>query len=221
MRAMAGQGTAGRSELARRALDGYEHGPDAPQRATAEAWARADGADVVVVVEGISDQIAVETAAASRGRSLAADGVVVVPIGGAHAVHGFLGRLRTPARLACLCDEREQGIFRDALTAVEHLGLFVCVEDLEDELIRAVGVGGVEALLESQGDLGSFRSLQHQPAWRDREVDAQLRRFLGSAARRKLRYARLLTQEAVRRDTLPRPLDALLSVALRPAPSPS
>src|SRR6478735_8518821 len=77
MRAMAGQGTAGRSELARRALDGYEHGPDAPQRATAEAWARADGADVVVVVEGISDQIAVETAAASRGRSLAADGVVV------------------------------------------------------------------------------------------------------------------------------------------------
>ncbi len=79
---------------------------------------------------------------------------------------------------------------------MEHLGFYVCVNDLEDELIRAVGTAGVEELFDSQGDLGSFRSLQSQPAWRGREPEAQMRRFLGSGSRRKLRYARLLVEEA-------------------------
>lgn len=39
---------------------------------------------------------------------------------------------------------------------------------------------------------------------------AQLRRFLGAGGRRKLRYARLLT-EAVSEDRIPRPLAALLT----------
>lgn len=207
-----------------RTLEGYASGPDAPQRATAEAWARVDHADVVVIVEGISDQIAVETAAEGRGRLLDENGVVVVPIGGAHAIRGFLralGRLGTPSRVACLCDRREEAICRDALAVVEHLGLFVCVDDLEDELIRAVGVARVQSLLESEGDLRSFRSLQNQPAWRGRELDAQLRRFLGSGARRKLRYARLLTREAVRRDAVPQPIDALLAAVLARRVSPT
>jgi hypothetical protein len=38
-----------------------------------------------------------------------------------------------------------------------------------------------------------------------------MRRFLGSGARRKLRYARLLVEAAVDLDRLPRPLDALLT----------
>jgi hypothetical protein len=38
-----------------------------------------------------------------------------------------------------------------------------------------------------------------------------MRRFLGSGARRKLRYARLLVEAAVDRDTVPRPLDALVT----------
>jgi hypothetical protein len=94
---------------------------------------------------------------------------------------------------------------------MEHLGFYVCVNDLEDELIRAVGTAGVEALFESQGDLRSFRSFQSQPAWRGREPEAQMWRFLRSSSRRNLRYARLLVEAAVGRDTLPRPLDALLT----------
>ena len=35
---------------------------------------------------------------------------------------------------------------------MERLGFYVCVEDLEDELIRAIGAAGVEALIDSQGD---------------------------------------------------------------------
>jgi len=214
-----------RRELARRALDGYVSGQGASTRATAHALAKVDNAVAVVLVEGLSDQIALETTAVSRGRDLEAERVVVVPIGGAHAIGRFLmrlGPLGAGMRLAGLYDLREEEIFRRALVVahvgsprtradMEHLGFYVCVNDLEDELIRAVGAAGVEALFDSQGDLGSFRSLQSQPAWRGREPEAQMRRFLGSGSRRKLRYARLLVEVAVGRDTLPRPLDALLT----------
>lgn len=214
-----------RRELARRALDGYVSGPAAPIRATASALAKVDSAVAVVLVEGISDQIALETAAVCRGRDFEVERVVIVPIGGAHAIGRFLARfgpLRTPVRLAGLCDVHEAEIFRRGLVTanvgspctqadLEDLGFYVCVDDLEDELIRAVGTDGVEALFDSQGDLGSFRSLQSQPAWRGREPEEQMRRFLGSGSRRKLRYARLLVEAAVGRDALPRPLDALLT----------
>jgi hypothetical protein len=214
-----------RRELARRALDGYESGPAAPTRATVRALGKVDRAAVVVLVEGISDQIALETAAVCRGRDLEAERVVIVPIGGAHAIGRFLngfGSLGTRTRLAGLCDLHEAEIFRRALATanvgsprtradLENLGFYVCVEDLEDELIRVVGTAAVEALLDSQGDLGSFRSLQNQPAWRGREPDGQMRRFLGSGSGRKLRYARLLVEAAVDRDVLPQPLHALLT----------
>ncbi len=214
-----------RRELARKALDGYESGPTATLQATARAVTRLDGARTVVLVEGVSDQIAVETAAVRRGRDLDAEHVVVVPIGGAHAVGRFLVQLHSrehPVRLAGLCDLQEEHIFRRGLARsgvgtprtradMEELDFFVCVDDLEDELLRAVGTQGVEALFDSQGDLASYRSLQTQPAWRGREAAAQMHRFLGSGASRKLRYARLLVEETVRLGLLPRPLEALLT----------
>lgn len=214
-----------RRVLARAALDGRLSGPGAPARATARALAEVDHAAAVVLVEGISDQIALETAALGRGRDLGAERVVVVPIGGAHAIGRLLtglGPLLARVRLAGLCDVREEEVFRRGLAAsgvgaprtrgdLERLGFAVCVDDLEDELVRAVGTAGVEALFASQGDLESFRSLQRQPAWRDRDPGAQVRRYLGSGSRRKLRYARLLVEAALRRDRLPPPLDALLA----------
>jgi hypothetical protein len=194
-------------------------GPDA----TTRALARADGARAVVLVEGISDQVALETLAARRGRDLARETVSIVPIGGAQAILPFLARFGprgTNARLAGLCDAGEEDVFRTGLERagfgspvtradMERLGFHVCVEDLEDELIRALGPAGVEAVLESQGDLGPFRTFQKQPAWRGRPVESQLRRFMGSADRRKIRYARLLV-EAVDLDRVPRPLDGVL-----------
>ncbi|GAB2955181.1 hypothetical protein GCM10027280_49500 [Micromonospora polyrhachis] len=213
-----------RRELAHRALDGYASGPDATTLAMDRALAKVDDAVAMVLVEGVSDQIALETAAAGRGRDLAAERIVIVPINGAHAIGHFLaglGPLGTRMRLAGLCDLREEELFRRGLAAqvgsiptradMEHLGFYVCVDDLEDELIRAVGTTEVEAVFDSQGDLGSFRSLQSQPAWRGRHLEAQMRRFLSSGSRRKLRYARLLVEVAVARDVLPRPLDALLA----------
>ena len=85
----------------------------------------------------------------------------------------------------------------------------MCDADLEDELIRALGAASVERVIDAQGDLGSFRTLQKQPAWQGRPTEEQLRRFMGSGGSRKTRYARYLV-EALEPDQVPRPLDGLL-----------
>jgi hypothetical protein len=184
-----------------------------------EAEARA-----VILVEGLSDRIAVETLAARRDRDLAAEGVLVVPVGGAQAMARSLARFGAEgARLAMagLCDAGEEPVVRRAVERaglgsprsradLEALGFYVCDADLEDELVRALGPAAVEALFEVNGDLGAFRTFQRQPAWRGRDVEAQLRRFFGSADSRKLRYARLLV-EAVDPSRVPHPLDGVLA----------
>jgi hypothetical protein len=182
------------------------------------------GASAVVLVEGMSDQLAVETLAARRGRDLSAEGVAVVPIGGAQAIGRFLnlyGPRGRDLRLAGLCDAGEEDEFRrgleragygDGLTRadMEALGFYVCVADLEDELIRALGADEVERVVRANGDLGSFRTLQKQPEWRGRPREEQLRRFMGSGGRRKIRYARLLVA-AIELEDVPRPLDLVLT----------
>ena len=177
--------------------------PSGGPQATRRALARLDDARAILLVEGLSDQIAVETLAARRGRNLADEGVIVVPIGGAHAVGRFVSRF-SDRHLIGLCDVGEEEVFRRFLERVH-----VCVLDLEDELIRALGPASVEAVIRAQGDLPSFRTFQKQPAWRGRPVEAQLRRYLGSADRRKLRYARLLV-EALNLERVPEPLNAVL-----------
>ena len=177
-----------------------------------------------MLVEGISDQVALEALAARRGRNLDAERVSVVPIGGAQAIGRFLHRFGLQGldlRLAGLCDAAEEGDFRRGLeraglgsdltrAGMERLGFYVCVADLEDELIRALGAARVEQVVDAQGDLGSFRTLQKQPEWRGRPIEEQLRRFMGSGGSRKIRYARLLV-EALDLTQVPRPLDLVLA----------
>lgn len=93
---------------------------------------------------------------------------------------------------------------------MEALGFYVCVADLEDELIRSLGFAAVEQVLRAQGDLGSFRIVQQQPAQRGRTTEQQLRRFMGTRSRRKRLYARLLV-EALDLESVPRPLDGVLA----------
>ena len=177
----------------------------------------------VVLVEGISDQRALETLAVRRGRDLDAEGISIVPIGGAQSIGRFLSRFGpqgVDVRLAGLCDAGEESDFRRGLeraglgtdltrACMESLGFYVCVADLEDELIRALGAATVEQIADAQGDLGSFRTLQKQPAWQGRPTEQQLRRWMGSGGRRKIRYARFLV-EALDLDRVPRPLDLVL-----------
>jgi hypothetical protein len=178
----------------------------------------------VVLVEGISDRCALEALAERRGRNLDAEGISVVPIGGAQSIGRFLNRYGPQGldvRLAGLCDAAEEGEFRRGLERaglgtdltradMESLGFYVCEADLEDELIRALGAATVEQIADVQGDLGSFRTLQKQPAWQGRPTEQQLRRWMGSGGRRKIRYARLLV-EALDPGRVPRPLDLVLA----------
>jgi hypothetical protein len=181
-------------------------------------------APAVVLVEGVSDQAAVEALAERHGRDLGAEGVSVVPIGGAQAVGRYLERFGPDGldlRLAGLCDAAEEREFRRGLeqaglgsdlsrAELERLGFFVCEADLEDELIRALGADTVLQVIEANGDLGPFRTLQKQPAWHARPTDEQLRRFMGSGGRRKIRYARFLG-EALDLAAIPRPLAGVLA----------
>jgi hypothetical protein len=183
-----------------------------------------DHARAVVLVEGISDKLALEALAERRGRDLDEEGISVMPIGGAQAIGRFLktfGPDGRGLRLAGLCDAAEEREFRRGLeraglgsnltrAEMERLGFYVCVADLEDELIRALGAASVERVVEAHGDLAPFRTLQKQSAWQGRPIEEQLRRFMGSGGRRKIRYARFLV-ETLDLDRVPRPLDRVLA----------
>jgi len=180
----------------------------------------------VVLVEGRSDQAALEALARRHGRELGAEGVAVVAMGGAQAIRRFLDRFGPhglDVRLAGLCDAGEEDDFRRGLeraglgpvrrrVELERLGFYVCDADLEDELIRAHGVASLERIAEAEGDLGPFRTLQKQPAWRERPPAEQFRRFLGAGARRKIRYARLLVEE-LELERMPAPLEGALAAS--------
>ncbi len=190
-------------------------------------------ARTVVLVEGTSDQVALQALAARRGRDLAAEGVAIVPMGGARSIGRFLelfGPRGLDLALAGLCDAREEADFRRGLeraglgvdldrAGMAALGFFVCVADLEDELIRCLGPATVEQLVERQGELRSFRTFQHQPAQRGRTLQQQLRRFLGTASGRKQRYARVLV-DALDLTRVPEPLDRLLTHVQAAPPGP-
>ena len=173
----------------------------------------------VVLVEGLSDQVALESLATRHGRNFAAEGVAIVPMGGATNIRRYLNRFgprESNSKLAVLCDANEaRGIRRslewagDACSDRGSVDLYVCVADLEDELIRAIGAESVEQVVDAQGELAMFRTLQRQPAQQGRAIEAQLRRFMGTKSGRKIRYARALV-DVLDPARLPRPFDRLL-----------
>ena len=181
----------------------------------------------VILVEGASDQRAVVTLARRRGRDLAAERVEVVAMGGVTNIRAHLeryGPLGLDVTVAGLCDAGEVGWLRRGLqrsgfganvdeSSIDRLGFFVCDADLEDELIRALGTEAVERIIEAEGELRSFRTLQKQPAQLGRPLVEQLRRFIGSRGGRKLRYARAFVDE-LDLERVPSALDAVLDATL-------
>jgi hypothetical protein len=201
----------------------------------------------VVLVEGVSDRVALEVLARRRGLDLAGDGVALVSMDGITNLGHFLLRYAAEAAdsaasavadssepadsaepadpppgilVAGLYDDAEERVVRRALRRIgldpaagadglEALGFFGCSADLEDELIRALGPVAVERLVEAEGQLRSFRTLQKQPAQRGRSLHEQLRRLMGGRSGGKERYAAVLAG-AVPLERAPRPLNAVL-----------
>jgi hypothetical protein len=184
--------------------------------------ARAAGAQgrTVVLVEGVSDRRAIEALARRRGQDLHASGVTVVPMAGITNAARFLSLLGPQGfdtRLSGLYDRGEEAAFAHALQraglgealttpAMNELGFFVCVRDLEDELIRALGAERMDAVIREQGELRRFRSFQRQPAQRGKSIERQLWRWMGN---RKIRYASVLV-DALDLSAIPSPLERLL-----------
>ena len=182
-------------------------------------------ARAVVLVEGVSDQLALLALAQRQSRDLDAEGISIVPMEGSKNIVKFLDRFGPrglDVKLAGLCDAGEERDFQHGLERaglgsdltrddMERLGFYVCVADLEDELIRALGADAVEHVLDAQGELGSFRTFQRQPEWRGRAKKEQLRRFFGTFSGRKIRFAPLLV-DALDLDHVPRPLDRVLAL---------
>ena len=189
-----------------------------------------DGNDAVrsvVLVEGESDRLAVEALAERLGHDLSAAGVAVQSMAGSKNIRRFLDRYGPAGldlRLAGLCDAPEQGDFRRGLeragfgselstTDMERLGFYVCDADLEDELIRALGAEAVVRVVEALGEGGMFGTFRKQPEWRDRPIEDQIRRFIGTGSGRKIRIVRPMI-EALDLSRVPRPLDRVLAHAL-------
>lgn len=189
-------------------------------------------AGLVVLVEGESDRAAVEAAATLCRLHLRSLDAVVLSMDGVTNIRHHLRR-HGPAgdrrRILGLCDSAESSVVGRALAecpdmpaeTVDRLesgdpillaqhGFQVCRRDLEDELIRAIGTPGVIDIIDANGERRAWHSMQQQPAQRDRPVADQLRRWLGSGARRKIQYAPLLVA-ALPPERLPEPLSALLT----------
>ena len=155
-----------------------------------------------VLVEGVTDRIALEAVARRLGLGL--DGIEIVPIGGAQAIRRAAAQYDGD-RVAGLCDAGEERYFRRVLGDATH----VCRVDLEDELIRALGAERVQEVVAAQGELDTFRNFQNQLYWRGRPVESQLRRWLQNGGRRH-RYPPHLV-EAMEPAEIPRPLAGVLA----------
>jgi hypothetical protein len=141
-------------------------------------------------------------------------------MGGAQAIGRFLGLFGPrglDVTLGGLCDAGEEADFRRWLERtgfgtdlsrddMESLGFYVCVEDLEDELVGSLGTDAVEEIIDAQGELPSFRTFQKQLDKRGLSLEEQQHGFMWN---RKVRYAPLLVG-ALDLRRIPRPLDLVL-----------
>jgi len=178
-------------------------------------------APVVVLVEGRSDVAAVQALLDRAATPVPPDGyeLELVAMGGATNLGHALDALdiRTVERVLGLCDAGEapltarmlqrRGVPVTGPDDLPRFGFQVCVADLEEELIRTVGVENVLALLDDLGLAGRFERFRTQPAWQGRATAAQLRRFAGSASGRKELLAGAMAAAA---PAPPPPLAALL-----------
>ncbi len=178
----------------------------------------------VILVEGLSDRLALERLAGRLGYDLHRAGVRIVDVGGVTnfqsnlVLYGPHGR---NLKVCGLCDQGERHIVLRALEAagigkgltqqsLEGLGFFSCDGELEDELLRAVGASAVLRIIEEQGDLRRFRTMQRQLAYRSAPLETQVRYLM---TQRKIAYAPSLI-EALDLGRVPQSLSRVLDFAM-------
>ena len=163
-----------------------------------------------MLVEGASDRTALVTLAGRLGRDLT--GVDVISMGGITNLRRHLAVLPRRAQVTVLHDAGETPYVDRTLAGHDgDVARFVCDADLEDELVRALGMARVLEVVEAGGDLDSWHVLLNQPFHRGRPEAAVLRRFWGTTSGRKDKYAALLAA-AIAPDRVPAPLAGALGL---------
>ena len=162
-----------------------------------------------MLVEGDSDRTALLTLAGLLEHDLT--DVEVVSMGGITNLRRHLAALTVDHPVAVLHDVGETTYVDRTLAAFERdVARFVCDADLEDELVRALGMPAVLDVVAGAGDLDAWHILLNQPFHRERPPDAVLRRFWGTTSGRKDKYAALLTA-ALEPTRVPAPLAGVLA----------
>lgn len=178
----------------------------------------------VVLVEGRSDRLALERLADRLGHDLTVAEVEIVDVGGVTNFRSNLmrfGPMGENLRLAGLCDAGERQIVLRALEsagvaedltpdAMASLGFFVCEGELEDELLKAVGVSAMLQIIEQNGDLPRFRTMQRQLVYRAASVETQVRYLM---TQKKIAYAPHII-DALDLARVPNVLSAVLDFAM-------
>ncbi len=191
---------------------------------------------LVVLLEGRSDVAAVCALLRQRTPAVTSTRLDLVDMGGVTNVRRHLAALtngsaassghddgRPPPpvrRVLGVCDAGEASFFARALRSVGHpvssvqdmaaLGFHVCDQDLEDELIRALGADRVIDVLADLDLMDRFATFRRQPTWAGRPVTDQLRRFAGTTSGRKALVAGALAA-SMAPDQVPPPLAALVA----------
>jgi predicted ATPase len=178
----------------------------------------------IMFVEGPSDHLAILALAKKKNLSLDSLGVSIVTLNGAGILTWYL-KLFGPSgfglSLCGLCDSDHLSEWSKVLegaglgtnlsqATMEAIGFFVCVRDLEDELIKALGLAKVIQIIDQIGDNGAWNIFCQQPKNKGLSQAEQLHAFL---TKRKVLYAPLLVSKLS--TTIPRPLEEVLTFAIQ------
>lgn len=174
----------------------------------------------VVLLEGVSDIAALTAIAKTRDVDL--QHVELIDLGGVTNVRREVNELhRGSADLEVLglCDAPEARFVEQALNEIGRTvrdasdlaayGFFICHADLEEELIRALGIDHTVSVIEELGLDAKLATLRQQPAWQGRPLADQLHRFCGVTSGRKELLAGALAA-ALTPEDVPEPLQALV-----------
>ncbi|GAB3712292.1 TOPRIM nucleotidyl transferase/hydrolase domain-containing protein [Mariniluteicoccus flavus] len=177
-------------------------------------------ARTVVLLEGASDVAAVRALMETSG--IDPRPIELLSLQGVTNVGRVLKEIRlvrSDVDVVGLCDAAEtrfveRALVQDGLPVSDAsdlptYGFFVCVADLEEELIRALTPERARDTLMGAGLGGRFEALQTQAAWVDRPLAEQLHRFCGVASGRKELAAGILAG-ALADGEAPEPLAMLL-----------
>jgi len=173
----------------------------------------------VVLVEGYSDRVALLHLATRLKRDLDAEGITIIAMDGGSGLGTYLrlfGSTGLKLHVTGMCDEDKEAQWLSELqkagfsitdrASMQAAGFVVCVKDLEQEFVKALGLAGAQSVIANEGKAGAFAAFQKQPAHGVVPLDEQLRRYF---QKDKIRWAVPL-MEAINLKAIPRPLNELV-----------